>query len=199
MTQHYAASGGKYEMKNYKLLIVIDPTPVEKQALACISQELRMQFKGGRPNPWELYHITLHFFEEMPEDRIQAIKRAMKKAAQGQQQFTLVTGKPGIFGTEDSAVVWVGISDGTNELSQLHTRLEKQLEKAGFLEENRPYQPHITLGRELDTTKFSPALKDTLLASVNLSAHALTLLESKKVDGKLVYEQLAKFEFSQPK
>lgn len=186
-------------MRNAKLLIVIDPTPVEKQALACISQELRSQFKGGRPNPWELYHITLHFFEEMPEDRIGDIKKAIKKAAHGQRQFTLVTGKPGIFGSEDSAVVWVGISDGTNELGLLHGRLEKALAKAGFLEENRPYQPHITLGREIDTTKFSHAVKDALLASVNLSAHSLTLLESKKVDGKPVYEPLAKVEFTPPK
>lgn len=67
--------------------------------------------------------------------------------------------------------------------------------KAGFLEDNRLYAPHITLAREIDTRDFDPPIGDTLLASVNLSANALTLLESNVVDGKTVYTQLATYPF----
>lgn len=186
-------------MENVKLLIVVDPNPVEKQALASICHELRSQFRDGRIHSWELYHITLRFFEEVPEDRVNDIKRAMRSAAAGRRSFALVTGKPGIFGSEDSAVVYVGISDGTNELAELHARLGKSLAKAGFMEENRPFTPHITLGREIDTTGFNPSVKDTLLASVNLSAPALTLLQSRHVDGRTVYEQLATVKLVSPK
>jgi 2'-5' RNA ligase len=182
-------------MKKARLLIAIDPTPVEKQALACISQELRAQFREGRVNTWEMYHITLHFFEEVPEDRIEDIKVIMKRAAARQKRFTLVTGRPGLFGPEDSAVVWIGFSEGAEELGTLHAKIEKRLAKAGFLEENRPYAPHITLGREIDAGRFDPPLKETLLADVNLSAHALTLLESKIADGRAVYEPLAVYPF----
>jgi 2'-5' RNA ligase len=182
-------------MKNARLFIAIDPTPVEKQALACICQELRSQFGEGRVNTWEMYHITLHFFEEVPEDRIEDVKAVMKRAAARQKPFALVTGRPGTFGPEDSAVVWVGLSEGLEELGELHAKLEKRLAKAGFLEENRPYTPHITLGREVDVTAFEPSIGETQLASVNLSAHALTLLESKVVGGRAVYEPVAVYPF----
>jgi 2'-5' RNA ligase len=182
-------------MKNFRLFAAIDPGTVEKQALACISHELRAQFKGGRVNTWGMYHITLHFFEEVPQDRVEDIKLILKKAAAKQEEFTLVTGGPGTFGPQDSAVVWIGLSQGTQELAALHAKLEKLLAKAGFLEENRPYTPHITLAREIDVTKLEPAIKDTLLADVNLHAGALTLLESKVVDGQAVYEPIASYPF----
>jgi RNA 2',3'-cyclic 3'-phosphodiesterase len=186
-------------MKNVKLFIAIDLSPVEKQALHCISHGLRTQCKEGRINSEEMYHITLHFFEEVPEDRVKDIQQAMKKATLGQKPFTMVTGKPGTFGTGESAVVWIGISDGLVELNALHDKLEKQLAAAGFLQDTRPYQPHITLGREIDINALHTPLKDAQLSSVSLSAHALTLLESKLVDGKPVYRTLTMANFEQSK
>lgn len=182
-------------MNNAKLLLVIDPNPVEKQALACICQELRAQFTGGKVNIWELYHITLQYFEEMPENRIADIKQAMKKACRGQRSFTMVTGQPGTTGPADCARVWIGITEGKDTLADLHARLDKQLTNAGFEVSPDPYNPHITLGRDLDTTKFNPPISETLLASVNLSGGALTLLESRYEGDRKVYEPLAVCKF----
>jgi RNA 2',3'-cyclic 3'-phosphodiesterase len=182
-------------MNNAKLFIVIDPNPVEKQALACICQELRAQFKTGRIYSWEMYHITLYFFPEATQDRIDEIKRLMKNAAAKQKSFSLITGQPEIFGSEDSANVWVSLPEGAGELAALHAKLEKTLAKAGFLGENKPYAPHITLGREIDIRKFDPPLSETILASVNLSANALTLMERRVEDGKTVFTPLASYPF----
>lgn len=182
-------------MKSLRLHLSIGLSTVEKQALHCISHELRSQFAEGRILTEDMYHVTLHFFKEVPEDRVEDIKRAMKKAASSQHPFTLVTSRPGIFGSPDSAVVWIGMQEGQEELRLLHEKLEKLLAKAGFLEENRPYQPHITLGREVDTRGFHPPLAEMLLPSVNLTAHVFTLLESKIVDGLPAYESLATAEF----
>lgn len=182
-------------MKTLRLFLAIDMTPVEKQALHCISLDLWEQFKEGRIHTEDMYHITLHFFEEVPEDRVEAIKRVMQKAAAAQKPFIVVTGRPGIFGSPESAVVWIGMREGQPQLEQLHTNVEKLLAGVGFLQENRLYQPHITLGREIDTRGFKPPLNEILLPSVNLNAHKLTLLESKKVDGKPVYEPLVSAEF----
>ncbi len=182
-------------MNNAKLLLVIDPNPVEKQALACICQELRAQFKGGKVNVWELYHITLQYFEEMPEDRIADIKLAMKKACRGQRSFMMVTGQPGTTAPADSARVWIGITEGADKLADLHARLDTHLAKADFAISPDPYVPHITLGRDLDTTKFKPPVSETLLASVNLTGGALTLLESRYEGDRKVYEPLAVCKF----
>jgi RNA 2',3'-cyclic 3'-phosphodiesterase len=182
-------------MRSTRLILAIDLTTVEKQALHCISHELRAQFKEGLINTEDMYHITLHFFESVPEDSAEAIKRVMKKAAAAQKPFTVVTGHPGFYRSPESAVVWIGMNDGQAELEQLHAKIEKLLAGTGFLEENRPYQPHVTLGREINTQAFKTPLAEILLPSVNLSARALTLLESKAVDGKPVYVTLASAEF----
>jgi RNA 2',3'-cyclic 3'-phosphodiesterase len=184
-------------MENVKLAIAVDLNSVEKQALHCITYGLRTQCKVGLINPEEMYHVTLHFFEEVPLDRVKDIELAMSNAAKGQAPFTLVTGKPGQFGSEDSSVVWIGINSGVNELVNLHSILEKQLVKAGFLEDIRPYQPHITLGREIDTRAIQPKLSEFILSSVNLTARGLTLLQRKLVDGKPVYETLANIKFAE--
>ena len=183
-------------MNNKRLFAAIDLSPVEKQALHCVAYELRAQFAEGRINTEDMYHITLHFFVEVPEDRIPDIGQAMKLAAKGQAPFTMVTGFPAIFGSPDSAVVWISLSEGLEPLATLQQRLEKQLVKAGFLEDARPFRPHITLGREIDTTAFQTPLGELNLPSINLAAGSLTLLESKVANGRPVYEPLLRVRFA---
>lgn len=183
-------------MGNRKLLIAIDPGQVEKQALHCICQELRSQCKAGRKNTEDMYHVTLAVLEEVPEGKLQGIRKAIKAAAADQAPFTILTGKAGTFGSTTSATVWIGISEGHGELEKLHDKLLKLLTKAGLRQEAAPYLPHITLGREVNTTVFEPPIADTILPSVNLTAHALTLLESRHEDGRTVYEPIVTVDFS---
>lgn len=183
-------------MGTRKLLIAIDPGPVEKQALHCICQELRSQCKAGRKNTEDMYHVTLNIIEEAPDSKLKAIQKAMQKASKGQKPFTILTGKPGLYGTVQSATVWIGISGGQDELQLLREKLVCELAAVGIEQDKAPYQPHITLGRDVDTTVFNPPLAESLPPSVNLTAKALTLLESKNVDGRTVYEPLAVFDFS---
>lgn len=184
------------KMNTAKLFLAVDFSAVEKQALHCVAYELHSQFRHGRINAEDMYHVTLHFFKEVPQDRIKDIQKAMKQAAAGQKPFSMVTGKPGIFGSPDSAVVWIGLSQGLEELNNLHDRLEKQLAKEGFLEDVRPFTPHLTLGREIDTTAFATPIGSIMLPSMNLTASALTLLESKIVDGKPVYSRVSAVRFT---
>lgn len=182
-------------MKPLRLFLAIDLSDVEKQALHCVAYELHSQFKDGRIHPEERYHVTLHFFEEAPEGRLKDIRRAMHRAAEGVKPFTIVTGGPGIFGNPENAVVWIGLSEGNEELDALHWKLEGLLTREGFLEDARPFRPHITLGREIDTTAWPTPMAEVALPSMNLQANALTLLESKIVDGRPVYEPLCSVEF----
>jgi 2'-5' RNA ligase len=45
-------------------------------------------------------------------------------------------------------VLWVGVGEGTQEVIALHDTLESALMELGcYRREDRPYTPHITLGR----------------------------------------------------
>jgi 2'-5' RNA ligase len=47
-------------------------------------------------------------------------------------------------------VIWVGVSGDTRKLSALHESIEKAISPLGFPTENRPFTPHLTLGRIKD-------------------------------------------------
>ena len=43
--------------------------------------------------------------------------------------------------------IWLGVTDGAEEMIALHDCLEQGLAKLGFRPEKRRYRPHLTLGR----------------------------------------------------
>jgi 2'-5' RNA ligase len=44
-------------------------------------------------------------------------------------------------------VIWIGLVDEKETLTSLQKQIETYLEKIGFQPEDRPFRPHLTLGR----------------------------------------------------
>jgi 2'-5' RNA ligase len=44
-------------------------------------------------------------------------------------------------------VIWMGLVDGKEVLISFQKKLETEFEKIGFESEERPFHPHLTLGR----------------------------------------------------
>jgi 2'-5' RNA ligase len=44
-------------------------------------------------------------------------------------------------------VLWIAISDSSGKLGELHTRLEHEAAKEGFVRDSRPFHPHLTVAR----------------------------------------------------
>lgn len=183
-------------MNSTRLIAAIDLTAAEERALHCITYDLRSQFKDGYTYDEGLYHITLHLFEETPEEKLKDLQRVLKRAAAEQAPFMLVTGKPSIVGDPKSATIWISLTDGQDALTQLHDKLGKKLGKAGFAVESVTDAPHITIGRYVDTTKFETALDESTHPSMSLYAQALTLLKRTITDGIPTYEPLFSAKFS---
>ena len=67
--------------------------------------------------------------------------------------------------------------------------MERELLKEGFPKEKRGISPHITLGREVDLTeKFDNIKAKIPLEPLEISANKISVMESKRIDGKLVYK-----------
>ncbi len=93
-------------------------------------------------------HLTLHFFEELPVDRIPAVVEAMAEVAGGAGPFDLEVRGIGAFPTtQRPRVVWAGVGDGTVAVRSLVDRLRAALSSRGFPTEHRPFVPHLTLAR----------------------------------------------------
>ena len=83
----------------------------------------------------ENIHLTLKFFGDVAVDRIETISRALDRAVKGFSPFEISVGKAGVF---RSQVLWIGVSDPSGKLEELHQKVGK---------EDRDYRPHLTIAR----------------------------------------------------
>lgn len=93
-------------------------------------------------------HFTLRFLGEIPLERVAPVGEAVQEVASRHSEFALTVAGLGLFPERGAPrVVWLGIREGRAELSALHSDLEMALERLGFAKEERPFAPHLTLGR----------------------------------------------------
>lgn len=113
--------------------------------------------------PFDNLHVTLLFLGEVDDRELHAVSRAMADAVAGEPPFTLRVSGVGAFpNLRRPKTVWAGIADGSAELVRLHGLLESPLLDLGaYRREDRPYSPHLTLGRvksEAGGQALAPAL-----------------------------------------
>jgi RNA 2',3'-cyclic 3'-phosphodiesterase len=93
-------------------------------------------------------HLTLKFFGNIGEARIEPMIEAIKGPIHNAQAFPLRVKGVGTFPHwKNPRVIWMGLIDGKGILIPLQRQLETELEKIGFEPEARTFQPHLTLGR----------------------------------------------------
>jgi 2'-5' RNA ligase len=82
------------------------------------------------------------------EDKIPKIAQAIRGVAYEFSTFTVSIGEMGVFPHPRSPrVIWVSAKSVGDDLTQLHGEIEKVLMPLGFSPEDRPFHPHLTLGR----------------------------------------------------
>jgi 2'-5' RNA ligase len=93
-------------------------------------------------------HLTLKFLGDTPQEQVEAVKSALGAASSEVSPFTFSVAGLGCFpNTRRPRVIWVGLSEPTGTLSRLRDAVESHVAPLGFPTENRPFRPHLTLGR----------------------------------------------------
>ncbi len=93
-------------------------------------------------------HLTLKFLGETPAERLDAIGDAVAKAISGRESFALGVQGVGCFpNARNPRVVWAGLAGGLTPLHALQDSIESTVAPLGFPTEDRPFSPHLTLGR----------------------------------------------------
>jgi 2'-5' RNA ligase len=97
----------------------------------------------------ENMHVTLLFLGEVDERVMPDVCREVAVCCEQYEGFTLGVETLGCFpNPRRPKIVWVGIGEGRDELVALHDALEPPLLELGcYRREDRPYSPHVTLGR----------------------------------------------------
>ncbi len=95
----------------------------------------------------ENLHFTLKFLGEVPEEHLPSVVEAVREVAI-RQPFELSIESLGAFpDLRAPRVLWVGVREGARELATLAQHVEEALFRARFPREERPFEPHLTIGR----------------------------------------------------
>lgn len=95
-------------------------------------------------------HITLKFLGDTEPERLDALTDAIETAVEDADTgpFEAEIGGLGVFPHLDYiSVVWVGVREGSAELTAIHEAIEAETTALGFDPEDHDFTPHATLAR----------------------------------------------------
>lgn len=137
-------------MKSHvRAFVAIDIAPSVRAQARKALRPMMQSFPNVKWVDNENFHVTLKFLgPNVPTNELHNVIAAIQRACRNFEQFDLVFEGMGAFpDSSNPRTVWIGVSDGVNELRTLAKRIDEEMEKIGFPSENRQFSPHLTVGR----------------------------------------------------
>ncbi|SFE14788.1 RNA 2',3'-cyclic phosphodiesterase [Blastococcus tunisiensis] len=142
------ADGAGLTAGGRRLFVAVDPPePVRSHLATAVAalRDLPGAPRWGAPDRW---HLTLLFLGAVPPERLPALVAAAGRAVDGTPPMTLRLAGGGRFGSlRRPQVAWVGVEGDVAALTSLAGRLAAAARGLGLPVEDRPFRPHLTLGR----------------------------------------------------
>ena len=177
-----------------RTFVAIFPPQEVREALFRAAQNLQAS-KAFRLVGQEKIHLTLKFLGDVAEQDLDTIKKILQPLGDGHDPFEVSTSGFGAFPSEQRArILWSSIDQGSEHLRTIAEEVETLLSPAGFERENRPYIPHLTLGRararrtKLVTPETSPP-------TLRFTVRGINLVKSAQGEKTVTYSTLATFPF----
>ena len=105
------------------------------------------QVRGVRITPAYQFHITLCFIGEIADDKLETIYQIVDAAVQGVKPGRIDLKGAGCFpNPKRASVVWAGLVSEV-PLERISVEITSRLKAAGIPFDEKPFKPHITLGR----------------------------------------------------
>ena len=114
-------------------------------AVERIRQEVPQGIQWANP---EGMHLTLKFLGNIPSASVGPLLDCLGPVVGGHRHFPLRLAGLGVFpNRRKPRVLWAGVDGDLDELSSLQQASEEAINALGYPPEQRPFRPHITLGR----------------------------------------------------
>jgi 2'-5' RNA ligase len=165
-------------------IALLFPDSIKKEIFKEI-EKLSENYPGNYTS-YDNLHLTLHYIGEVSSSKLSEIKEAIKSIEF--PSFAFETSRFGAFKNRDiKRLIHLKIKDN-HTLKLLHLRVINALKLIGVKIESENFTPHITLGRKVEI-----ALDDVNNLpnkSLKIEASRVSIMESKRVNGILVYEEI---------
>jgi 2'-5' RNA ligase len=125
-----------------RLFVAIDLPDSTRQLLADLDPHIR----GVRWTDPAQMHLTLGFFDDVPDDVDSALREKLSAIQFG--VFFLPVRGVGTFPAKGAPkIIWIGVGKAHPHLFQIHKRVQESALVAGLEPDLRPWHPHITIAR----------------------------------------------------
>ncbi len=106
----------------------------------------------------ENLHLTLKFLGGVEEGKAAQVLAALEGLARMGAFYVRYVGLGAFPKPRGARVLWIGVAEGADRLTALAAWVEDHLRPLGFPPEDRPFSPHLTIGR-LRTPAYHPELE----------------------------------------
>lgn len=131
-----------------RAFIAVEMSGAAREAVARLQERMKA---AGADVSWvkpENLHLTLKFLGEIGEERVQGLVETLSSSLLHLPPFTFTLEGAGAFPRPDRPkVLWAGIGEGKETLLRLAREVEAVCGRCGFPAEERPFSPHLTIGR----------------------------------------------------
>jgi 2'-5' RNA ligase len=136
------------------------PLPKECQLmLDQLQQSLRPYKADVRWVAIPSIHLTLKFLGEVDPEIIPKLSESLNDSTKSERSFKLRLNGLGCFpNLRNPRVIWCGITGEIDGLLRLQQKVENTCAEYGFSPEDRPFRPHLTLGRVSGKRNLRPLL-----------------------------------------
>ncbi len=124
-------------------------------------------------------HLTLRFLGETAVAHLPALQEQLTQLTAHYPAFRLRLNGVGAFpNRQRPRVVWAGLAGEVAALQALQAELEERVVKLGWSREQRPFTPHVTLGRVKDAGRVQALDWSVGLAELGVLVTAVKLVQS---------------------
>lgn len=187
-------------MPTIRSFIALNLTADIQRQLDDIIQSLKQQTTIVRWVPSQNIHLTLKFLGDVSLANIETLQRVLAGEAARHAPFTFTVGGFGAFpNTRWPRVLWVGVQ-APPALTAAQRGIEAETQRLGYTNEERPFSPHLTMGRvsnnasPQEARRLSEALAQVKIGELGqVMVKSVYLYRSDLNPGGAVYTPLASF------
>ena len=126
-------------------------------------ETMQLQLRSAKPDvTWTAVssiHITLKFLGEINPAALPGLIEALESATASAASFAVKLQGLGTFpNIHNPRIVWCGVRDHSGNLGRLQQMVEMACTQHGFTPEEKPFHPHLTLGRVRGKRNLQPLL-----------------------------------------
>lgn len=165
-----------------------------KEVKAEIGKSQQDLKKAGVQARWvqsAIAHLTLVFLGSITPDKVKPIEEIMSEAAHQISPAVLYLNKIGCFPSPSKArIIHLELGGELDKLNLLVAKIRKGLKKQKIWFDEKPFHPHLTLGRIRKRRDLTSALKGAKVKKIEFIAHKISLYESTLTLTGPVYSEL---------